>query len=100
MATYAELYGLGLNNDPLLQRVAVALTIKAQALVSTTPTQAQINWAIGVFGNPLGHAQGALTAVLAANKSATVAVINAVTDAQLQTAVDAVVDKIFANTGA
>lgn len=100
MATYAELWALGSNNDGLLQKVAVAAAIKAQSLTAGTPTAAEVQWAREVFADPRGKAPAILYAVLAANKAATVAQINGATDAQIQAHVDLAVEKIFANPGA
>lgn len=95
MATYTELFDLRSDSN-LRNRVAVAACIKAQALLAlASPTVKQVAWAVAAIGDPIGVADDLLNYVLAANKAATVAQIQAVTDANLQTAVDAAADKIL-----
>lgn len=90
MATYAELYGMR-DNDTLRQRIEVALIIRAQAYLDGTSTPEQRAWAKFVFQDG-GHGESVrmLKYLLAKNKNATPAQIEAVTDANLQTQVDAV----------
>ena len=95
MVTYEELYDLNAST-PLKNRIAIAVTVKAQTLFDlATPTAAQVNWAKAAIANPHVIAEDFLKYLLAKNKSLTVAQINAVTDTGIQTAVDALVDKII-----
>ena len=90
MATYVELYQL-VGDNTLRNRCATAVVVSAAAyLTSGTSTAAQKRWALSVMNDPTGWGQKALSAALAANKSATVAQINAVTDAGLQANIDAI----------
>lgn len=101
MATYDELFGLQAN-DSLRNRIAVACIVAAEAIRTENANTAnhanRLLWAKAVFANPQGEAQRMLWAVLAQNKTATVAQITGATDATIQTAVSAAVD-VFA-TGA
>ena len=98
MATYTELANLAGNNI-LLDRIAVAITIAADAIVSEDVATAnhanRLVWAKSAFSNPAAQAKPILNALLAANKGASEAQIIASTDAAIQTNVNAVID-IFA----
>lgn len=99
MATYEELYSLHSDNDPLIQKIAVANWIAADAIrveSAATPNHAnRLLWAKDMLNTPgLAPAQQMLNAVLAQNKSLTVAQINGASDADIQTAVDAAVDLV------
>ena len=98
MATYIELYELA-QSVALKERVAVACLVAAEAVradASPPTNQAQrLAWARRAFENPLAEAGKMLPVVLAQNKSATKAAIEAADDATLQTAVDSAVD-VFA----
>jgi hypothetical protein len=95
MATYEELHNLA-GNNALLDRIAVAITIKADAILNDgAATTAEKAWAKTAFVDPQSQAKAFQNAVLAANSSATVAAINGATDSLLQTNVDAAVS-IFA----
>ena len=94
MATYQELFGLRTNSE-LQNKIAVAVTVAAQAKLAGTPTSAQAAWAIGVLNNPSGAAAAVINAVLAANKASSAATILAATDATIQSSVDAVIDGII-----
>ena len=97
MALYTELFTLS-SNVTLLQRVAVAIavsidTIKTEA--ENTPfRQERIRWAYRASQSPAGEANRLIWLVLAANKDLTSAQITAATDAQLQTACDAVINTL------
>lgn len=96
MATYTELFDLR-SDSALRNRVAVAVAVKAQAILAlASPTAAQVAWASAAIGDPIGKADSLLNYVLAANKSATVTQIKTATDAAVQTQVDAAVDKLVA----
>lgn len=96
MATYQEIFDLKSNNS-LRNKIAVAVVIKAGVLIDKTPPSANdIAWANNAIHDPLAMAEKIMNYVLAANKSATVAQINAATDSAIQTNVDAAVDKLVA----
>jgi len=98
MATYIELFNLA-GASALRNRVAVAYTIAAEAVRTEDEGTAnhanRILWAKGVFENPGTEAGRMLAAILAQNKDLTVAQIQGVTDAALQTAVNNAVN-VFA----
>ena len=98
MATYAELYALRQDSD-LQDKIAVAVVIAAEGKLSGTPSAAEATWARSVVQNPGGTAQAVTNLVLAANKSASSAVILAATDAAIQSIVDAVVDGLILGEG-
>jgi hypothetical protein len=102
MATYAELNDLAGADAGLRQRVRVACIVAAHAIageIDTTPNHAnRLKWASSVMANPEAESVRMLWFALAANKAADVATIQAVTDAQIQTAVDGAVD-LFAQGG-
>lgn len=96
MATYAELFGIQ-NDATLRNKIGVAVTIKAQALIDlASPTANQVAWAANTLSDPTKMMQKIMPYVLAANKSATQAQILAATDSAVQTNVDAAVDKLIA----
>lgn len=98
MATYTELFGLN-NNSDLRNKITVACIVAAETIrteLVTVPNHAnRLSWASVVFANPAREAERLTWAVLAQNKTATVAQITAASDATIQTAVDAAVD-VFA----
>lgn len=95
MATYAELYGLR-NNSELVNKVTVAVVIAAVAIKDEDPSvAARVEWANRVLSNPTSMGKTVTYAVLALNKSATVAQINAANDASIQNNVDDVVDLLI-----
>lgn len=94
MATYAELYGLGSNSD-LRNKIAVAATIKAKDYIALeTPTEDQLAWASKTLLSPVAVAIQLQPYVLAANSTLSTAQITGATDAGIQTAVNAAVDKL------
>lgn len=96
MATYAELYELRSDSE-LRNKVAVAATKKAQSLIdAASPTTAQISWANSAIVDPQAKAGPLLNYLLAANSALTVGQISGVSDANIQTAVNAAVDKLIA----
>ena len=92
MATYSELYRLAGEDSVLRQRVTVACVIAAETirneLPATTNHANRLIWAAKVFADPVIESQRMLWAALAANAAATVAAIQGVTDANLQTIVN------------
>ena len=97
MATYTELHTLIGSSGTLRSRMLVAIAIKAHGYVTAqSPTAEQVAWAKQAIGKPEAYLDAVLIGVLAANKDATVAQINAVTDAQIQTAVDSIVTNLLA----
>ena len=97
MATYAELFELQKNSE-LRNKVTVAVIVAAEAIrAEATPTVPRLAWAKAAFENPQQEAVRMLMAILAANKSATVAQITGASDSAIQTKVDAAV-AIFAGS--
>jgi len=99
MATYTELFDFKADPDgtAFRNKVSVAVTKKAQALIDgATPTAAEIAWADAAIKAPLSKSNELVNYVLAANSTASIAVITAATDATIQTNVDAAVDALIA----
>jgi hypothetical protein len=97
MASYTELNAIISSATTLKHRILIAIAIKAQGYVSApSPTAEQIAWAKNALMNPYQYVDAVLISALAANKDATVAQINAVSDAGLQTVVDNVVQNLLA----
>lgn len=99
MATYEELFDIvrQADNNTLLNRVAVAVTVKAQAVMSeATPPVEAVTWAARALADQLKEARLILPYVLAANKDATVSQITSASDATIQTNVDAAADQFIA----
>ena len=94
MATYSELFTLS-NDASLRNKVTVALVIKAQALLDTAPTAAEVTWSKEALENPKSKADDLLFYVLAANKGLSVSAIEGATDSAIQTNVDAAVGVII-----
>ncbi len=99
MATYTELNGL--FNDPTLsEKVGVAIIVAADIIRAensgTTNHANRLKWAKQVYKDPNGNRDDMLKAVLAANRTLTVAQITGASDADIQTAVNAAVD-VFAD---
>ena len=95
MATYTELDTLA-EDATLLGRIGIALMIAAQGLVDGTPEPQEKRWAHRTLSNADVDARRVLRYLLAANKDATVAAITGVTDAAIQTQVDALVPTLVA----
>ena len=96
MATYAELFDLKSNNS-LRNKIAVACTKKAQALLDgATPTVNQVAWSASTISNPIGQADKIINYVLASNSSASAADIANATDSAIQASVDGAVDALIA----
>jgi hypothetical protein len=98
MATYLELYDIGSNgNVPLLQKIAVACVIKANDIrqeSSGTNLANRQKWAREVLADPSSKARQMLWAILGQNAAATVAQINAATDATILSAVASAIDLV------
>jgi hypothetical protein len=98
VATYAELFDLG-SNSALKNKVAVCILVAADTIrTEDGGTANHVNrllWAKDAFLNPLKYVQPMWDAALAQNKSLSTAQISGASDANLQTAIDAVVN-IFA----
>lgn len=94
MATYLELRNL-FNDGDLTNRVAVAILIAVKNKLAVTPTTADKLYAAKVFVSPQAEARTVLMYVLAVNSSASISQIQNVTDPDLQTNVDAVVDNLI-----
>ncbi len=95
MATYEELFKLH-NDSTLLNRISVAIAVEVDTLRGGTPTADQKWWMKRVMeSGPQQMAKDMIWALLAANKAATVANIQAATDVAMQSNVSAAVS-IFA----
>lgn len=96
MATYLELHALASDSD-LQDKIAVAVIKKAQSLlVLQSPTTAQVGWASNAIKNPKGKSKSLINYVLAINSSLDTLQIQGVTDAAIQTNIDAAVDTLIA----
>lgn len=96
MATYAEIFALR-NHSELKNKIAVAVAVKAQALIdAASPTAAQIEWAQDAIVNPESKAGELLNYVLAKNKALTTTQITEAADSAIQTQVSDAVDKLIA----
>lgn len=92
MATLTELTALLGEPGALGPKIRGALLIEAQIIaVNGSATANQKAWALRCFEDPNNFAAAALAAVLAANNTATVAVIQGAADSAVQTAVHAVI---------
>ena len=88
MASYAELATLS-NDAALITKVRVACIIAANAIRNdANASEHKKAWARSTFSDGGENYRTVLWAVLAINKDATVATIQAATDAQIQSAVD------------
>lgn len=93
MATYTELRAK-FSDDTFRNKVTFAVVAAAYDMLQVTPTAADRAYASAVFSNPDAEGRRVTMAILAANKSASLAVIDAATDATIQTQVDAVVPEL------
>jgi hypothetical protein len=95
MADYLELFSLASDSD-LQDRIAVAITIEAQAILSTIPTPdaAHVQWASSSMSNTQNMAKNVLKMVLAANKSLAVAQIQGASDAAIQANVNELIEAL------
>jgi hypothetical protein len=94
MALYIDLHTLA-GNSTLRNRVAVACVIAANTIrtedVGTAKHAERLAWAKAVYASPVTEASRILWSVLAQNAASTVALIEAASDASVQTAVDAAI---------
>jgi hypothetical protein len=97
MAIYSDLYALvgGYEIEPIRQKVLVALSIKANALAKTNPTDAQKKFAVSALTNPGQYLTFTINYILAEYNTVHIAAIIGATDAQVQTAVNAAVDTLL-----
>ena len=99
MATYLELRGM-FADGTLKNQIEVACIVAAEGIRTedegTNNHANRLVWAKAAFTNPNVIRERMLMALLAANKDATVDTIQSVSDATLQTLVDAAVD-LFAD---
>lgn len=90
MATYLELYALQ-SNDGLRNKLAVACIVAAEAIRTEAENTAnhanRLVWAKAAFADPVGEAKRMMWAILAQNKTLTVAQITGASDEAIQTAV-------------
>jgi hypothetical protein len=95
MATYIELVGV-CDSATFLNRVQFACIVAAETIrteATSTPNHAErLAWAKQALADPLTTAKRMSWAVLAQNRSLSLAQINAATDAALQAGVDAAVN--------
>lgn len=99
MATYDELLlaseDAGLNNKIRVACFIAAESVRTEVNTTTNHTNRML-WAKRVFENPESEAKRMIWAVLAQNKTATLAQIVGAADATVQSAVAAAID-VFAN---
>lgn len=96
MATYQELFSI-IDNRDLLNKLRVAVLVSADKIRSenpTTPNHAnRLAWAKDfALADPAQEARKAYRALLGANNASALSVIEAATDATIQTNVDNIVD--------
>lgn len=96
MATHIELRGL-FGNDELLNRLEVAVIVKARAVLTVGTPALRVAWAREVFEESQTEAEGSrmLRYLLAGCSAMEVAAIKATTDADLNTAVSDAVDQLY-----
>ena len=88
MATYLEIRSL-FNDRELRFKVSTAVIIAAGNILNeVTPSVARKAWAGQAFRDPETEAKRVLSAVLAANKTATLPQISGASDAAIQANVD------------
>ena len=98
MASYIDLFELR-SDSVLINRIAVAVTIKAQTYIDgATPTADQLAWSSRVLIAPRPEAEKMLHYLVAINNTADISQITSASDATLQTAVDAGVE-VFVSGG-
>lgn len=101
MASYQELFDLRRNQE-LLDKVTVAMIVAAETVFAEdggmTNHANRVVWAREASINPRGMAGVFMSAVLAANKAATVANIIDAVDSAIQTNVDDVIDNFADGT--
>lgn len=101
MATYSELYAL-MNDATLRERLAVAVAVAGNEVIEAMGGGGALDnatarqWARYVIDRPADEARKALNLILIRNSTFTTAQITGVSDAQIQTQVDAVVPALIA----
>lgn len=97
MATYLELHSLrgATGADTLMQKIAVAICVKANLLAKATPTQVQKDWAKAALASPNAYVDLVLNYILADYNAVAVTAITGASDAAVQTAVNAAVDTLL-----
>lgn len=92
MATYAELRGLFTDSD-IKNKVATAIIIAAEGILNeASPEAKRKTWAAKAFASPQIESNRIMMAVIAANKTASVAAIQGASDSAFQTNVDAAIN--------
>ena len=95
MATYLELREVFVEGS-LVNRTEVAVVVKAQAIFEeAAPSAERLAWAEGALSSSKADAYKFLKYVIADNKDVAASAIVEATDAALQTAVDAAIDKLY-----
>lgn len=98
MATYIELHALrgAATTEPLKQKIAVAIAIKANAIAKLqSPTAGQKAWAVSALADPGKDVGTVLNYILAEYNTQNTSVITGAADANVQTAVNAAVDTLL-----
>lgn len=98
MATYTELHALrgAASTEPLKQKIAVAIAIKANAIAKlASPTAGQKAWAVSALADPGKDAGTVLNYILAEYNTQATGVITGASDANVQAAVNAAVDTLL-----
>ena len=101
MATYTELFTLA-SDATLKQKVQVAMFVTALEIIAEDPKTVPFNeerrrWATRVLRDADTNSRDMLQAVLADNRAATVAQINAATDDAIKTSVGKMVNLFACN---
>lgn len=98
MATYTELHALrgAATTEPLKQKIAVAIAVKANAIAKlASPTAEQKAWAVSALADPNKDVGLVLNYILAEYNTQAVNVITGASDANVQLAVNAAVDTLL-----
>lgn len=98
MATYIDLHALrGADTlNPLRQKIAVAIAIKANAIAkSANPSAAAKAFAMAALAGPETYAPTVINYILAEYNAQTVGAITGASDAAVQAAVNAAVDTLL-----
>ncbi len=98
MATYNDLHTLRGSStaNPLKEKIAVAIAIKANAISKlTTPTAKQKEFSIQALSNPNTYMDIVFNYILAEYNALTTAQIISAVDASVQTAVNNTVDTLL-----
>jgi len=98
MATYTELHALrgASTTEPLKQKIAVAIAIKANAIAKMqAPTAEQKAWAVSTLSAPEKDVGTMLNYILAEYNAQATNAITGASDANVQAAVNAAVDTLL-----